>query len=269
MNLDESDIALILRNLVTRNRFSYRGKDILEYLGRCLCLRSTKFAKFSGTKQEWEKSLRKHYHYTNGEDKLYDELDVITLLKSMRRVKLLTQTLLTQTQKMMLKFQRKNIIESSPSSGDSDTNNKFDTINLMESKDPMMRLVVISKIKKMVSGYRSKTLDDIDKRLLRGLFINHIKDFDEEQRLKMNAVTLYDRLMALRDESSSKRMEEWGKDESKKQIEIIEEEDEIELAHFESDHDQSIIGPLEDGADRSETRPRPRRKNSTYKPSSH
>ena len=80
---------------------------------------------------------------------------------------------------MMLKFQRKNIIESSPSSGDSDTNNKFDTINLMESKNPMMRLVVMSKIKKMVNSYRHKTLDDIDKRLLRGLFINHIKDFDE------------------------------------------------------------------------------------------
>ena len=60
---------------------------------------------------------------------------------------------------MMLKFQRKNIIESSPSSGDSDTNNKFDTINLMESKNPMMRLVVMSKIKKMVNSYRSKTLD--------------------------------------------------------------------------------------------------------------
>jgi hypothetical protein len=39
--------------------------------------------------------VKKHYQFNEGEDKLFDELDVITLLKTMRRVKLLTQTLLT------------------------------------------------------------------------------------------------------------------------------------------------------------------------------
>jgi len=167
--------------MISRRRFLYTGKDILEYMARCLCLRSVKFLKFSGTREEWNQAMRKHYHYKEGEDKLFDELDVVSLLKSMRRVKLLTQTLLSQRQKLLLKFQRKNIIESSPSSGDSDTNNKFETLNLMESTNPMQRLVIFSKIKKMITSYRDTNIDEADRRLIRGLFVKHIKDFDENQ----------------------------------------------------------------------------------------
>jgi hypothetical protein len=120
-------------NLVNRRRFIYTGKDILTYMFRCLCFRSVKLRRYKGSKEGWDRVMRKHYYFKEGEDKLFDELDVINLLKSMRRIKLLTQTLLTQTQKMVLKFQRKNIIESNSSSGDSDTNNKFEMMNLMES----------------------------------------------------------------------------------------------------------------------------------------
>jgi hypothetical protein len=114
----------------------------------------------------------------------------------MRRMKLLTQTLLTQTQKMVLKFQRKNLIESCSSSGDSDTNNRFDSVNLLESRNPMMKFVVLSKIKKMVLGYAraENCMDMIDKRLIRGLFVKHIKDFDEEYRQKMKNQPLIHRL---------------------------------------------------------------------------
>ncbi len=58
-------------------------------------MRSVKFIKFKGSREEWNATIRKHYHYKEGEDKLFDELDVISILKSMRRVKLLTQTLLS------------------------------------------------------------------------------------------------------------------------------------------------------------------------------
>jgi hypothetical protein len=33
--------------------------------------------------------VKKHFHFEEGEEKLMDELDVITLLKSMRRTKLM------------------------------------------------------------------------------------------------------------------------------------------------------------------------------------
>ncbi|TNV83938.1 hypothetical protein FGO68_gene12435 [Halteria grandinella] len=183
-------------NIVNRKRFSYTGKDIVTFLLRCLCVRKSKQKVWKGTKEEWDEVMRKHYHYKEGEDKLFDELDVITLLKSMRRVKLLTQTLLTQSQKMVLKFQRKNLIESNSSSGDSDTNNKFETVSLMESNDPLMRLVVYSKIKHMITQFSNTRLHDTDRRLLRGLFVKHIKDFDEEYKEKMKKKPLIDRLMA-------------------------------------------------------------------------
>jgi hypothetical protein len=54
---------------------------------------------------------------------------------------------------MFLNFQRKNLIESSSSSGDSDTNNMLDQMRLMEDKNPMMRFVIFGKMKKMLNKY--------------------------------------------------------------------------------------------------------------------
>ena len=130
--------------------------------------------------------MKKHYQFNEGEDKLFDELDVISILKSIRRVKLLTQSLLTQQQKTILRFQRKNIIESSSSSGDSDSNNKLDLMNMMESKNPMLRFTVYAKLKKIMNTYHDQTLTEIDRRILRGLFVKHLKDFDEDHRHTMS-----------------------------------------------------------------------------------
>jgi hypothetical protein len=146
------------------------------------------------SKESWDKNYRHHYYFRKGVYKLQEELDVVTMLKSMRRVKLLTATLLTQTQKMILKFQRKNLIESNSSSGDSDTNNKLDSANLLESKYPMFRLVVLSKIKRMILRLTQEPIDVLDKRLIRGLFVRDIRDFDEEYRKKMNNLSLSSRV---------------------------------------------------------------------------
>ena len=194
VSLDQKEVGVLLRNLINRRRFQYTCSDILEFLVRCLCIRKIKKRKYRGSREEWEDNVKKHYHFKEGEDKLFDELDVITLLKSMRRVKLLTQTLLTQSQKMVLRFQRKNIIESSSSSGDSDTNNRFDQMNLMESPNPMIRLSVFGKMKKIMHSYVDSSLTEVDRRVLRGLFVKHLKDFDEEHREKMAKKTLSERL---------------------------------------------------------------------------
>ena len=95
VTLDKRELNVVLRNVINRRRFQYTCSDILEFLVRCLCLRKIKKRKYRGSREEWEDHVKKHYHFKEGEDKLFDELDVITLLKSMRRVKLLTQTLLT------------------------------------------------------------------------------------------------------------------------------------------------------------------------------
>ena len=95
---------------------------------------------------------------------------------------------------MVLRFQRKNMIESSSSSGDSDTNNKLDIMNMMESKNPMVRLSSYGKIKKVISSYRDLEVTEIDRRALRGLFVKNLKDFDDDHRERMSKVPLLDRL---------------------------------------------------------------------------
>ena len=50
----------------------------------------------------------------------------------------------------------------------------------MENKNPMIRLVIFGKIKRMINSYKHKKLTTIDRRLFRGLFIKNLKDFDED-----------------------------------------------------------------------------------------
>ena len=53
---------------------------------------------------------------------------------------------------MLLRFQRKNLVETSTSSQDSDNErNKFDTVKLMDSKNPLIRLSMIGRLKQMIA----------------------------------------------------------------------------------------------------------------------
>jgi hypothetical protein len=74
----------------------------------------------------------------------------------MRRVKLLSQKLFSQTQKVFLNFQLKNMLESESSSGDSDTNKLFDFLRLLQHKNPLIRLVTLAKLKKMMMSFKER-----------------------------------------------------------------------------------------------------------------
>ncbi len=87
---------MVLNNIVNRRRFNYQGRDILDYLIRCLCIRNIKKKYHPNlSKSEWKTKYRTQYLYNQGEDRLFEELDVINLLKSIRRLKLLNQIVLT------------------------------------------------------------------------------------------------------------------------------------------------------------------------------
>ena len=95
---------------------------------------------------------------------------------------------------MILRFQRKNLIETDSSSQDSDNNHKYDSIRLMESKNPMIRLVLFGKMKKMIQSYSNSNLHSIDRRLFRGLYHRKLNDFDEDYREQMQNKSLLMRL---------------------------------------------------------------------------
>ena len=64
----------------------------------------------------------------------------------------------------------------------------------MENKNPMIRLVIFGKLKRMINSYKHMKLKTIDRRLLRGLFLRNLKDFDEEYIEKMGNKSLMMRL---------------------------------------------------------------------------
>ena len=104
----------IKKVLFERGIFRYNLGNILHYVFCCAsCKRIRQRAKTSN-------SYRSHMLYGEGEEKLQEELDCITFLKSIRQLKLLTQVLLTRKQKLMLRFQKANVLDSETTSSDSD-----------------------------------------------------------------------------------------------------------------------------------------------------
>lgn len=81
---------------------------------------------------------------------------------------------------MLLKFQRKNLIETTESSTDSD-DNKLDTMRLMESKNPLIRFSIYRKIKRMMNSFKEDKLKSYEKNLLKGVYMRKIKDFKEDE----------------------------------------------------------------------------------------
>lgn len=64
----------------------------------------------------------------------------------------------------------------------------------MESDNPFIRLMMFGRIKKMMNSYKGIKLKDIDKKLIKGLFIRNIKEFDEDEKEKWANKSLLQRL---------------------------------------------------------------------------
>lgn len=89
--------------------------------------------------------------------------------------------MLSQKHRLLLKFQRSNLVETSSSSSDSD-DNMFDDLKLMENNDPWVKLSTYGKMKKKMSKLEGKHITELERNLFRGLFIRKLKDFAEDTR---------------------------------------------------------------------------------------
>jgi hypothetical protein len=117
----------------------------VQYFCRCFCLRDLK-------KNKNLKTHSDHYLFEKAEQKFRNELDVVRIVKTLRRYKMLAQAMLSQKHRLLLKFQRANLIETSSSSSDSD-DNMYDELKLVENNNPLVRLVTYGKIKKMINQF--------------------------------------------------------------------------------------------------------------------
>jgi len=57
---------------------------------------------------------------------------------------------------------------------------------MLESKNPLGRLVILAKLKKMTQSYLGTELDQTDRRLINGLFYRRQNDFDESRQLTVS-----------------------------------------------------------------------------------
>jgi hypothetical protein len=67
----------------------------------------------------------------------------------------------------------------------------------MESDNPLVRLVVYSKLKKMMMGFVGKKIKPLERNMIRGLFVRNLKDFSEQRNALQRSETLYEKLMRM------------------------------------------------------------------------
>jgi hypothetical protein len=153
---------------------------------RCFCIRNI-------SDDRRDKSFKKHFLFEKAKEKFMNELDAVRIVKTLRKFKMLAQALLSQRHRMILRFQRQNLVETSSSSSDSD-NNAFDPVRLMENENPLVRLVTYGKVKKMMRDFVGRDIDNLERNMMRGMFRRKLKDFAEMQREVTRDVPMIERL---------------------------------------------------------------------------
>ena len=144
------EIYAVMYGFLNRIRFRYTLKDRFDYCINCFCCRSAR-------DEKRDSSSKKHYLFEKAELKLHNELDVVRLIKTLRKVKSLAHCLLPQRQRILMAFNRSNLVETSSSSSDSD-DVSYDPLRLMESADPYSRLRINGRIKKLMRGFKNRAL---------------------------------------------------------------------------------------------------------------
>ena len=165
------DIYALLYGFLNRARLNYTFGDRLEYCFNCLCCRN-----LSEDKRALD--LKRHYLFEKAQRKLHSDLDVVRIIKSLRKIKELTNSFFNQRHRQLMAFSRNNLIETSSSSSDSDDNN-YDPVRLMENPNPYARLRVYGRIKKMMREMMNHNLYLHESNLIRSLFKTQLKDFTD------------------------------------------------------------------------------------------
>lgn len=64
----------------------------------------------------------------------------------------------------------------------------------MESRNPLIKFVIYGKLKRIMMSYLGDKTRNVDKNLMRGIFLRKINDFDEEVKEILENKTLLTRL---------------------------------------------------------------------------
>ena len=130
----------------------------------CLCFRKV-------NRFREDKKHKIHFLYQRANDKLEKELDIVNLVRSIRKLRLISKILLPARNRLLLRFQKKNLIDSTSSSSDSD-DYKYDTMKLLDSKKNLVKLSAMVKLKKQLNYYLTNNMEPRDKEILKGILTN-------------------------------------------------------------------------------------------------
>lgn len=138
----DAEIKNMYEAILSRERILYSISNIFSYMLNCLCCRRP--VSYKGNER-----LKPHYLFKKAAEKYKKELDIVNIVKTIRRFKLFAQAMLAQRHRMLLRFQKKNLVTTSSSSSDSDKD-QFDPVKQMSSENPVKRLVGYGHMKKMM-----------------------------------------------------------------------------------------------------------------------
>ncbi len=152
-----------MNSIINRVVFKYTGWDIAKEFVKCIWCRKLKTI-------EAKKENRQQFLYYKAREKLEKNFDALSLLRFMQQMQLLAPILLDQNQKLLMHFQKKQVIDTDTSSEDSDIDD-LKTIQYLNGKNPFIKLMIIGRINQRVKEMLSKQkFNEIDTKLIKGIF---------------------------------------------------------------------------------------------------
>jgi hypothetical protein len=95
--MEPADIYSLFFAFLNRSRFEYTVRDTFVYLFKCLCIRDT-------GENRRNKHIKRHFLFEKAEEKFSQELDVVRIVKTLRKFKMLAQAMLSQRHRLILRF---------------------------------------------------------------------------------------------------------------------------------------------------------------------
>ncbi|TNV85152.1 hypothetical protein FGO68_gene10495 [Halteria grandinella] len=208
-----------------RARFVYGYTQLIHYLSRCLCFKTTRRLKK-------ETQNLDHLLYAKGDSKLRRELDIVNLVRQLRQLRLMAQALMPDKNRLLLRFQRKHVIELTSSSSDSD-HYDYDPMKMLQSGEGLLKVRQIAKMSKVFDQAKEDKLEKVDKNVLKGLFRRRNTAKQKEiERYRRSAMTLYDMIsshmksqIAARKRYASDEDRQGGEGDQEQPLTTFEEED--------------------------------------------
>ena len=115
-------------------------------------------------------------------------LDVQNLIRNSQLVNLMLGAMFTREESLLMLFQRKQVIEPerNTSTSASDISFKENFYQKMSSKNPWDQVFALSKIFQILKEYQEKDLNEVDKKLIKGLYMRSNANYKHLLRKKEN-----------------------------------------------------------------------------------